>query len=49
MQSILYFYLAMAMIIGIIFYFGYRTNKKNEWRREENTPSNHDPLDPRGL
>jgi len=47
MSIILVFYAAMALIISVIFYFGYRANKKNAWRREgEEDSSNDDPLDP---
>ena len=47
MSIILVFYAAMALIIAIIFYFGYRANKKNAWRREEYEKySDDDPLDP---
>jgi cbb3-type cytochrome oxidase subunit 3 len=45
--TIILFYAAMALIIAAIFYFAYRVDKKNAWRREgEETKEKDDPLDP---
>jgi len=37
----------MALIIAAIFYFAYRVDKKNAWRREgKEAEEKVDPLDP---
>ena len=49
MSTVMFFYAGMALVIGIIFFFGYRVNKKNAWRREEHQPEHKNPLDPNNL
>jgi cbb3-type cytochrome oxidase subunit 3 len=47
MTTVMLFYAAMALIITAIFYFAYRVDKKNAWRREgEEAEEKDDPLDP---
>jgi len=51
MTTVMLFYAAMALIVAAIFYFGYRIDRKNAWRREkqEDPVSDDDRLDPRKL
>jgi len=51
MSTVMFFYAGMALVIGIIFYFGIRAEKKNAWRRkeQENPASENDRLDPSKL
>ena len=50
MSTVMLFYAGMALIISIIFYVGFRFEKKNAWRREETDQENDkDPLDPNKL
>jgi len=47
MTTVMLFYAAMALIIAAIFYFAYRVDKKNAWRREgKEVDKMDDPLDP---
>ncbi len=49
MTTVMLFFAAMAVIIGVIFYFGYRSDQKNSWRREDVSKQDNDPLDPTNL
>ena len=47
MTTVMLFYAAMALIIAAIFYFAYRVDQKNAWRREgKEAKEKDDPLDP---
>ncbi len=50
MTTVMLFFGAMAVIISIIFYVGYRAERKNAWRREEDPAKKKDnTLDPKNL
>ncbi|MCF6207002.1 MAG: hypothetical protein L3J47_08960 [Sulfurovum sp.] len=51
MSTVMFFFAGMAVIIFAIFYVGYRVDRKNQWRREDNDPTaeQSDPLDPTKL
>ena len=51
MSTVMLFYAGMALIIGIIFYVGFRFEKRNAWHREEQEKpaSDEERLDPKKL
>ncbi len=49
MTTVMFFYAGMAVIIGVIFYVGYRVDRKNAHKREEISDEHNDPLDPTHL
>jgi len=49
MTTVMFFYAGMAVIIGVIFYVGYRVDRKNAHRREEISDDHSDPLDLKNL